>query len=65
MGEMCAMTPDEAGFSTRFSQFITVNNAEQIVRHLQDAATDIAANSQAKIVLFDMAVKIIILIRRC
>ena len=65
MGSLCAMTPAEEAFSTRFSQFITVNNAEQIVSHLNEAAIDVAANSQAKIVLFDMAVKIIILIRRC
>ena len=65
MPQLCAMTPAEENFSTRFSQFITVNNAERIVAHLNDAASDIAANSQAKIVLFDMAVKIIILIRRC
>jgi len=65
MRQLCAMTPAEEAFSARFSQFITVNNAERIVAHLNDAAADIAANSQAKIVLFDMAVKIIILIRRC
>ena len=65
MRQLCAMTPAEEAFSARFSQFITVNNAERIVAHLNDAAADIAANSQAKIVLFDMAVEIIILIRRC
>lgn len=65
MSSLCAMTPAEEVFSVKFSQFITVNNVEQLIRQFNDAATDIAANSQAKIVLFDMAVKITILIRRC
>lgn len=64
MDALCAMTPDEAGFSSKFSNFITVNNVEQIINQFNTASIDIAANSNAKIVLFDMAVKIIILIRR-
>lgn len=64
MGNLCAMPQDERQFSQRFSRFVTVNNTEGIERQLQSAAIDIAGNSQAKLVLFDMAVKIIMLIHR-
>ncbi len=54
---------DESAFSKNFARFITENNAERIIAEMNSAATDIAGNANAKIVNFDFAVKMIILIK--
>lgn len=53
----------EQQFSNRFARFITVNNAETIVRVMNEAATDIAGNANGKLVNFDLAIKMIMLIK--
>lgn len=53
----------EAQFSKNFARFITENNAERIISEMDRAATDIAGNANAKIVNFDLAIKMIILIK--
>ncbi len=53
----------EAQFSERFARFITERNAESIIRHMNSASTDIAGNANGKIVNFDFAIKMIILIK--
>lgn len=58
------LRPDEQQFSSRFARFITHRNAERIDRAFAQAASDIAANGNPKIVLFDLAVCIIMLIRQ-
>lgn len=57
------MNRDEAEFSSRFSRFINERNVLRIVDELNRAQTDIAANANAKIVLFDLAIKIILLLK--
>jgi hypothetical protein len=57
------MNRTEALFSQRFARFITERNAESIVNHMDLAARDIAGNANGKIVNFDFAIKMIILIK--
>ena len=56
-------TADEAQFSTRFAPFINENNAEPMLELFTTASTDIQGNANAKIVLFDTAIKVTILIK--
>lgn len=58
------LTEDEEQFARRFNPFINERNVEQLVKEIDDAITDIRANANAKIVLFEFAVKIIMLLRR-
>ncbi len=53
----------EADFSKKFARFITENNAERIIAEMDRAASDIAGNANGKIVNFDFAIKMIILIK--
>lgn len=53
----------EADFSKKFARFITENNAERIIAEMDHAAADIAGNANGKIVNFDFAIKMIILIK--
>ncbi len=54
----------EAEFSQRFARFINERNVEEIVRQLESALTDVAGNANPKIVLFDLAVRMIIQIKQ-
>ena len=57
------LTREEEAFSTRFSPFINERNVERIVAEMERASTDIAGNGNAKIVLFDLSIRIALLIR--
>ena len=57
------LTREEEAFSTRFSPFINERNVERIMGELERANTDIAGNSNAKLVLFDLTIRIAMLIR--
>lgn len=54
----------EAAFSSRFSPFINERNVEQLLSQFAQARVDIAANGNAKIIFFDLAVKCILLLKR-
>ena len=56
------MTDRENEFSIRFSPFINEKNATDLFQTINDAATDIAANANAKIVLFDITITVILLL---
>ena len=58
------LTREEEAFSTRFSPFINERNVEAIVAEIERASGDIAGNGNAKIVLFDLAIRTSILIRK-
>lgn len=60
--ELTYMNADECEFASRFSRFVNENNAPRLVAAFDDAATDIAGNANGKIVLFDLAVKVIMLL---
>lgn len=55
---------DEAVFSSRFSPFINERNVMKIIEVLNDAITDIAGNANSRIVLFDLSIKMILLIKQ-
>lgn len=58
------MSSEEVNFSLRFSPFINVVNVEDIFRVFTEARNDTASNGNAKIIAFDLAVKMILLIKR-
>lgn len=58
------LTNPEQQFSARFHPFINERNVEQLIDELNLAASDIAANGNAKIILFDLAIKTIILLKQ-
>lgn len=58
------MTQDEENFSVRFSPYINEINVIKMLDELNRAEIDIAGNANGKIVLFDLAIKITILIKR-
>ncbi|MDE6496528.1 MAG: AAA family ATPase [Duncaniella sp.] len=53
----------EQQFSKNFARFITERNAETLIRVMNEAATDIAGNANGKVVNFDLAIKIIMLLK--
>lgn len=57
------MTVNENMFSARFCPFINERNVERLIAEFNEAEIDIRGNAGAKIVLFDLAVKVIILIK--
>ncbi|MDE5607655.1 MAG: AAA family ATPase [Muribaculaceae bacterium] len=62
--ELIYQTPDEAQFTTKFYRFINERNIEEFVERFDAAITDILANGNAKIILFELAVRVIMLIRK-
>lgn len=61
--EISYLNRSEAQFSERFARFITERNAEGIIAQMNRASADIAGNANGKIVNFDFAIKMIILIK--
>ena len=51
-------------FSERFSPFITGGNVQEIMHEVDRASRDVAGNANARIVLFDFAVSLIMLIKK-
>ena len=60
--ELSYMTGMEEEFSTRFSRFINEGNVEKIISTFDKALVDISGNANGKIVNFDVAIKIIMLL---
>ncbi len=60
--ELNYMTVTEAEFSTRFAKFINEANVEKIIATFDKALIDISGNANGKIVNFDVAIKIIMLL---
>ncbi len=63
IGELNYMTGAEQQFSSRFCPFINERNVEEIIREFNEAETDIRGNGNAKIILFDLAIKMILLLK--
>lgn len=61
---LSALTPEEEAFSTRFSPFINHGNVEDFLSETDRARRDVERNANAKVVLFDYYVLIIILLHR-
>ena len=62
--EIVYLSTDEENFSDRFHPFINGRNIQSITNEFNMAVADIERNANAKIVLFDMALKIVKLIRK-
>jgi DNA polymerase-3 subunit delta' len=58
------LNPQERSFSSRFSPFINERNVERLLEEFGAARVDIAANGNAKIIFFDLAVKVILLLKQ-
>ena len=58
------MNGEEEAFSRNFSPFVNERNIEDLMRVFDDARIDIAANTNAKLVCFDVALKVILLLKR-
>lgn len=58
------MTREEEQFSIKFAPFINEGNVERMLSELNRAEAEIQGNGNAKIILFDMAVRTTILIKR-
>ena len=57
------MTKKEADFSARFHPYINGNNVIKISEELTSAISDIERNGYAKLILFDMSLRLMKLIR--
>lgn len=58
------MTRDERAFSVRFAPFINERNVEAIISETERAKNDISRNANAKIVMFDFLLRLMVLLRR-
>lgn len=54
---------EENKFSINFARFITERNVTKLIETFNNASIDITGNANAKIVLFDMTIKIILLLK--
>lgn len=62
--DLVYMNTAEENFSTKFSPFISERNVQQLTRTFNDAIKDIAGNTNAKMVFFDLAIRTILLIKQ-
>ncbi len=62
--KLCYMTQEEEDFSSKFARFINEANVIEISELLQKARRDIGQNANGKIVFFDLALQMIVLLIR-
>ncbi|MDE6741022.1 MAG: DNA polymerase III subunit delta [Muribaculaceae bacterium] len=62
--DLNAMTKDEATFNLRFSPFINHKNVERITFEIQRAHDDVLRNANARLVLFDFMLKLMMQLRK-
>ena len=62
--ELNYLNRSEEQFSSKFAPFINDSNAERMIAEIGRTERDIQGNANGKIVLFDFAIKITILIKR-
>lgn len=63
VSELNYLNKEEAQFSQNFAKFITENNVIKLIDVFNKALTDISGNANAKIVLYDMSIKVILLLK--
>lgn len=61
---MSYQTADERAFSTRFAPYIHGGNVEKIMLELDRAEQQIGQNGNAKMIFFDLALQMIVLIKK-
>lgn len=64
ISELNYMTGAEQQFSERFCPFINERNVEQMVAEFNEAEIDVRGNGNAKIIMFDLAIKMILLLKK-
>jgi DNA polymerase-3 subunit delta' len=62
--ELNYLTTFESEFSSRFSPFINERNVEDIMKEFSLAERQIEQNVNAKMVFFDLVLKVIMLLKR-
>ena len=63
VSQLNTLGAEDRQFSKKFSPFINERNVERIITEIDKAESDISRNANAKIVMFDFAIKLIILIK--
>ena len=63
VNELNYMNKSEAQFSVNFARFITERNVQKLIEVLNKAQIDISGNANSKIVFFDLAIKVILLLK--
>lgn len=58
------VTAQEAAFAANFARFVNERNVLSFIKTFDNAINDIANNANAKIVLFDLAITIVMILRR-
>ena len=58
------MTKAESDFNVRFSPFVNHKNVERIMAEIQRAHDDVLRNANAKLVLFDFMLKVMMQLRK-
>lgn len=61
--DLISLSKEEKEFSVRFSPFINERNVIKLFQFINEARTDIASNANAKLVNFDFAIKVILLLK--
>lgn len=59
-----SMTKVEANFNVKFSPFINHKNVERLIFEIQRAHDDVLRNANARLVLFDFMLKVMMLLRK-
>lgn len=62
--DLILLNSEELAFSRNFAPFINERNVERLIEEFGSARTDIASNGNAKMIFFDLAVKIILLLKQ-
>ena len=63
MSELNYLNREEAQFSQNFAKFITESNVIKLIDVFNKALIDISSNANAKIVLYDVSIKVILLLK--
>ena len=58
------LRPDEAAFSARFSPYVNERNVFDFAAELADAERHIAQNGNAKMIFFDLTLRITVLLKK-
>lgn len=61
--ELLSLAPEERSFSVNFSPFVNENNIFGIVEEISDAQKHVEQNVNAKMIFFDMALRMIVWIK--
>jgi DNA polymerase-3 subunit delta' len=61
--QLLTLNSEDEAFSRKFAPFIHAGNVEGLMTEIDNASRDIAGNANAKIVFFDFALQLILLIK--